>query len=211
MTLFSMVAEVADQIEDLEEKETITTLTEHNFSVNPEGCEKLAEEYRKETRKKSSETDSTAAEATPENAAITVAYGQFTYLKTIPGLVTKIIDVINQREAKPAVRLALSGTLTYFVKPKDIMPDNIPDGIGFLDDAVVIYSVTDPNMLQAILSQDVYQNANIPAMPTGTFPYGTSSEFFGSGRIMTGHGGTTVPFLGGGGVTMTSGGAIACW
>jgi uncharacterized membrane protein YkvA (DUF1232 family) len=278
MTLFSMVAEVADQIKNLEEKETITTLAEHNLSVNPEGCEKLAEEYRNEARKKSSETDSTAAEATPENAAKLIAVFQLTYLKTIPGLAERIMNVINQRRADPATRVALLGALIYFVKPKDVMPDDMPGGVGFLDDGVVIYSmadeffsilkpekittgdinvaryafsfgippdlksvvedqieqmwksfhllkttpgpmvdmilqqlITNPYALQAILSQDVYQNANIPAMPTGTFPYGTSSKFFGSGRIMTGHGGTTVPFLGGGGVTMTNGGAIACW
>ena len=95
MSLFSMVAEVADQIKNLEEKETLTTLTEHNLSINPEGCEKLAEEYRNEAKQKGSKTGSPALETTSENAATLIAVYQFTYLKTIPGLAERIMNVID--------------------------------------------------------------------------------------------------------------------
>jgi uncharacterized membrane protein YkvA (DUF1232 family) len=143
MTLFSMVAEVADKIKNLEEKETLVALAEHNLSVNPEGCEKLAEEYRNEAKKKSPGTNVTESDATPENTAKLIAVYQYTYLKTIPGLSERIMNVIDQRSADPATRVALLGALIYFVKPKDVMPDNMPGGVGFLDDGVVIYSMAD--------------------------------------------------------------------
>lgn len=143
MTLFSMVAEVADKIKILEEKETLAALAEHNLSVNPEGCEKLAEEYRNEARQKNSEIGSPVLETTSENAAKLIAVYQFTYLKTIPGLAERIMNVIDQRGADPATRVALLGALIYFVKPKDVMPDDMPGGVGFLDDGVVIYSMAD--------------------------------------------------------------------
>jgi hypothetical protein len=38
----------------------------------------------------------------------------------------------------PAVRTAQVGALAYLVKPRDLMPDFLPGGLGFLDDALIL-------------------------------------------------------------------------
>jgi len=286
-----MVAEVSDQIEKLEEKKTVMTLADHNLSVNPEGCKRLAEATNNQSKENSSGTGEPESSTTPEKAASGIAIHQFVYLKTIPGLVERIMNVIDQRQAAPAVRVALLGTLIYFVKPRDVMPDDMPGGVGFLDDGLIIYSIaeeflsilkpknmtaenikaaryffsfgisanlkpvvesqieqmwksfhllkttpgpmvemilqqliTNPYALQAILSQDVFQNANVPQMPSGTmfsqfpsggvsspYPAGTTfSTTPGGGSIFTEGENMSVSFGGGGGASMV-GGDIVCW
>ena len=291
MALFSMVNEVAAQLKNLDPEKAVLALAENNLSANPEGCKRLAEEYKKKYEQESSEADSAESKATPENAAKANAAFQFTYLQTIPGLLERIMDVIEKRQAEPAVRAAFLGTLIYFVKPKDVMPDNMPGGVGFLDDGLIIYSIaeeflsvlkpknmnsqnikaacyffsfgipqnlkpivesqieqmwksfhllkttpgvmvemilqqllTNPYALQSILAEEVYQNTNVPQMPSGMmspqfpsggmyspYPAGTTfSTTPGGGSVFTEGGNMSVSFGGGGGASMVDGN-IVCW
>ena len=77
MTLFSMTVEVSDQIEKLEEKETIMTLEYHNLSVNPEACERLAEATNNQSKENNLVTGKPESPMTPEKASLGIANAQF--------------------------------------------------------------------------------------------------------------------------------------
>jgi uncharacterized membrane protein YkvA (DUF1232 family) len=56
----------------------------------------------------------------------------------IPQVVEAMMSAIDRRTTDPAVRCALTGALAYLVQPRDLLPDDLPGGFGFIDDCVIL-------------------------------------------------------------------------
>jgi len=67
-----------------------------------------------------------------------LAAGMIAVIKEIPGIVEGMLAAIDRRTTEPAVRCALTGALAYLVQPRDLMPDDLPGGFGFIDDCMIL-------------------------------------------------------------------------
>lgn len=59
-------------------------------------------------------------------------------IKDIPVISEAMLHAIDRRGAEPAVRCALAGALAYLVRLKDLLPDDLPGGFGYVDDCVIL-------------------------------------------------------------------------
>ncbi|MBW2278988.1 MAG: DUF1232 domain-containing protein [Deltaproteobacteria bacterium] len=59
-------------------------------------------------------------------------------IKDIPVIAEAMLHAIDRRSAEPAVRCALAGALAYLVRLKDLLPDDLPGGFGYIDDCVIL-------------------------------------------------------------------------
>jgi uncharacterized membrane protein YkvA (DUF1232 family) len=71
-------------------------------------------------------------------AAELLASGMIEVIKEIPGIVEAMLGAIDRRTTEPAVRSALTGALAYLVQPRDLLPDDLPGGFGFIDDCMIL-------------------------------------------------------------------------
>jgi uncharacterized membrane protein YkvA (DUF1232 family) len=63
-----------------------------------------------------------------------------TYIKGISAISAEMRNIIQTRSHEPAFRLLLTAALVYLAHPKDILPDDLPGGYGFVDDALMLYA-----------------------------------------------------------------------
>jgi uncharacterized membrane protein YkvA (DUF1232 family) len=56
----------------------------------------------------------------------------------IPAIVEAMLAAVDRRSTEPAVRAALAGALAYLVHPRDLLPDDLPGGFGFVDDCMIL-------------------------------------------------------------------------
>src|SRR5262249_42123952 len=74
-----------------------------------------------------------------EDAILTVLSGvALASVKGIPGLAKKLVAGMNDRRIPMARRCTIASVLGYLVQPRDLLPDNLPGGYGFLDDAAML-------------------------------------------------------------------------
>jgi uncharacterized membrane protein YkvA (DUF1232 family) len=59
-------------------------------------------------------------------------------VKEIPVIVAALREAVDKRSTHPAVRCAMVGALTYLVQPRDLIPDDLPGGFGFIDDSLIL-------------------------------------------------------------------------
>lgn len=59
-------------------------------------------------------------------------------IKDIPVISEAMLHAVDRRTAEPAVRCALAGALAYLVRLKDLLPDDLPGGFGYIDDCVIL-------------------------------------------------------------------------
>jgi len=73
-----------------------------------------------------------------ELASRAVAGAMLAVIGEIPQIVEAMMSAIDRRTTDPAVRCALIGALAYLVQPRDLLPDGLPGGFGFIDDCVIL-------------------------------------------------------------------------
>jgi uncharacterized membrane protein YkvA (DUF1232 family) len=71
-------------------------------------------------------------------AAEAIAHCEIEIIKEIPRIVDGMIGAVERRTTEPAVRCALVGSLAYLVQPRDLLPDDLPGGFGFVDDCMML-------------------------------------------------------------------------
>jgi uncharacterized membrane protein YkvA (DUF1232 family) len=71
-------------------------------------------------------------------AARAMAGAMLRVIGEIPQIVEAMLSAVDRRTTDPAVRCALVGALAYLVQPRDLMPDGLPGGFGFVDDCVIL-------------------------------------------------------------------------
>ena len=59
-------------------------------------------------------------------------------VKEIPVIVGALREAVLKRSTHPAVRCAMVGALAYLVQPRDLIPDDLPGGFGFIDDCLIL-------------------------------------------------------------------------
>lgn len=59
-------------------------------------------------------------------------------VKRSASLANEMVRAIDSANEPMALRCALSGVLSYFVRRQDIVPDDSPGGYGYIDDSVLI-------------------------------------------------------------------------
>ena len=73
-----------------------------------------------------------------ELASRAVAAAMLRVIGEIPQIVDAMLNAIDRKTTDPAVRCALTGALAYVVQPRDLLPDDLPGGFGFIDDCVIL-------------------------------------------------------------------------
>jgi len=59
-------------------------------------------------------------------------------VREIPVIVGALREAVLKRSTHPAVRCAMVGALAYLVQPRDLIPDDLPGGFGFIDDSLIL-------------------------------------------------------------------------
>ncbi len=70
--------------------------------------------------------------------SVTIAAGLLRIISEIPDVAEAMLTGIDRRNTEPAVRCALSGALAYLISPRDLLPDDLPGGYGFVDDCMIL-------------------------------------------------------------------------
>lgn len=77
------------------------------------------------------------SEAARRNALI-LSRATIRLIKDIPAIAEAMLNAIDRRTTEPAVRCALAGSLSYLVRPRDLLPDDLPGGYGLVDDCMIL-------------------------------------------------------------------------
>lgn len=65
--------------------------------------------------------------------------GQLGVIKGIPTIVNEMSEMLRSGSWEPAYRCVLAASLAYLVQPNDLLPDDLPGGYGFVDDALLLH------------------------------------------------------------------------
>lgn len=60
------------------------------------------------------------------------------FIKKIPGIAIEMKNMLESGSGDPSFRCVVAASLAYLVQPHDLMPDDLPGGYGFVDDAVLL-------------------------------------------------------------------------
>lgn len=124
---------IKQDIAAIDEKLARESLIRMTLLNNRSYCESLASRM--------SEQNEDKVFISPELVAKGIVAFQMAALKFLPNLCTRIYDVINSNSCAPAHKISLASVLIYLAQPNDIIPDNTENGIGYLDDALIAYTV----------------------------------------------------------------------
>jgi uncharacterized membrane protein YkvA (DUF1232 family) len=121
--LFELLHESLQRIRDLDPRRDAPAFAQGMLALRPE----LAKRW---------------AGAELEALSRAVAGVQLGLIRELPDVARAAEDAIYDRSTFPAARCALVGALAYLVRPRDLLPDDLPGGLGFLDDSLVLRTVT---------------------------------------------------------------------
>ncbi|MCA9652852.1 MAG: DUF1232 domain-containing protein [Myxococcales bacterium] len=79
-----------------------------------------------------------AAGDVARGAARRLARKQISLLRELPEMIATLAASLEDATHPPALRLMQAGALAYLVDPRDLLPDDLPGGYGFVDDAIVL-------------------------------------------------------------------------
>ena len=74
-----------------------------------------------------------------DNVLLALSAAHLGIIKGIPAIGGEMSKVIQAGSADPSFRCLLAGTLAYLVQPHDLLPDDLPGGYGFIDDALLLH------------------------------------------------------------------------
>jgi len=74
-----------------------------------------------------------------EKSLIILSIAQLGIIKGIPEIVTEMSKMLKAGSGEPAFRCVIAASLAYLVQPKDLLPDDLPGGYGFVDDALFLH------------------------------------------------------------------------
>jgi hypothetical protein len=71
-------------------------------------------------------------------AAVAIAKHQIAIVKQMPALCRELGAVVSNPNTEAGQRLIIAAQLSYLVQPHDIIPDGLPGGFGYVDDAIFL-------------------------------------------------------------------------
>ena len=74
-----------------------------------------------------------------DNSILVVSASQLRAIKRIPAIVAEMSNILKTGGGEPAFRCVLATGLAYLVQPRDLLPDDLPGGYGFIDDGLFLY------------------------------------------------------------------------
>jgi hypothetical protein len=74
-----------------------------------------------------------------DQAILVLSTAEHGVIKGIPALAGEMANVLRTGSGVPAYRCVLAASLAYFVQPQDLLPDGLPGGYGFRDDALFLH------------------------------------------------------------------------
>ena len=75
-----------------------------------------------------------------QQASLAVARRVLREIARIPRLVDGVRDQVASPDSPAAMKLSHALCLKYLVDPRDLLPDDLPAGYGFIDDAVLLWA-----------------------------------------------------------------------
>lgn len=64
---------------------------------------------------------------------------QLAIIKGIPAIGAEMSKMLRAGSGEPAFRCVLAASLAYLVQPRDLLPDDLPGGYGFVDDGLLLH------------------------------------------------------------------------
>jgi uncharacterized membrane protein YkvA (DUF1232 family) len=74
-----------------------------------------------------------------EKSILMLSAAQLVIIKGIPAIAAEMVKILQAGGAEPAFRCVIAASLAYLVQPKDLLPDDLPGGYGFIDDALLLH------------------------------------------------------------------------
>jgi uncharacterized membrane protein YkvA (DUF1232 family) len=97
------------------------------------------------------------------NAIQVLSAAELTIIKGLPAIAKEMAGTLSNGGGDPAFRCILAASLAYLVQPNDLLPDNLPGGYGFVDDALMLHEAcalsweVTGNMKQAEEKRKIFQ------------------------------------------------------
>jgi hypothetical protein len=70
---------------------------------------------------------------------LVLSTGLVNVIKGIPTIAGEMRKMLQEGTGEPAFRCVLAASLAYLVQPQDLLPDDLPGGYGFIDDALLLH------------------------------------------------------------------------
>lgn len=77
-----------------------------------------------------------------EKTILALSLTQMRIIKDIPAIAAEMRKMLQDGSGEPAFRCVLAASLAYLVQPHDLMPDDLPAGYGFVDDALLLHEAS---------------------------------------------------------------------
>jgi len=74
-----------------------------------------------------------------EKSILVLSAAQVMVIKGIPAIAAEMGKMLQAGSGEAAFRCVLAASLAYLVQPKDLLPDDLPGGYGFVDDALLLH------------------------------------------------------------------------
>jgi hypothetical protein len=74
-----------------------------------------------------------------DKSILVLSTTQLGIIKGIPAIAAEMFNLLKTGGGEPAFRCVLATSLAYLVQPNDLLPDNLPGGYGFIDDALLLH------------------------------------------------------------------------
>jgi hypothetical protein len=74
-----------------------------------------------------------------EKTILALSTAQVGIIKGIPAIAIEMSKTLQAGSGEPAFRCVLAASLAYLVQPQDLLPDDLPGGYGFVDDALLLH------------------------------------------------------------------------
>lgn len=74
-----------------------------------------------------------------EETITVLSAAQLKIIKDLPKIAAEMAKMLKEGRGEPAYRCVIAASLAYFVQPKDLLPDDLPGGYGFIDDALLLH------------------------------------------------------------------------
>ena len=74
-----------------------------------------------------------------EKTILALSTAQVGVIKGIPAIAVEMSEMLQAGSGEPAFRCVLAASLAYLVQPQDLLPDDLPGGYGFVDDALLLH------------------------------------------------------------------------
>lgn len=122
--LFEMINQATDAINELDVTNDAPEFARHAKKANPHILEDL--------NLRTTEHDN-------ESTLLSLCTVQLGFIKAMKGMmIDPLIHALNDPRTPHPIRFAIASSLSYFVNPKDLIPDNTSGGYGFIDDYVIL-------------------------------------------------------------------------